>query len=111
MVQLAIDRADQLLESREVHQKPDRIELRSFERHAHAIIVAVQILALTPVTAQGISCRKSLFYADLKHVSPKIAAPLAADLSGSWPFRRDLPNGLRAPRSHNSHPENRRHRR
>ena len=40
---------------------------RSLHRHAHAIVVAVRILALAPVTAQGVSCGKCLFYADLKH--------------------------------------------
>src|ERR1700675_2884940 len=93
VVEPAHDLADHLLEPCEVHQKPDRIQLRPFERHAHAIVVSVHVLALASVTAQGMSCRKSLFYADLKHGSPKWRYPLAADLPGSWPFRRDLPTG------------------
>src|SRR5258708_12811103 len=48
------------------------MELGAFGRHADAIIVAVHILALAPVAAQGMSCGKRLFYADLKHVSPKL---------------------------------------
>src|SRR5260370_40856406 len=69
-----------LLELREVHQKPDRIELRPFQRHAHPIIVAMDVLALAPVPAQGVPCRKSLFHTDLKHFSPKLRHPLAANL-------------------------------
>src|SRR6202008_1807237 len=49
----------------------DGVELRPFERHAHAIIVAVHALALAAVAAQGVPCRKRLFHADLKHFSPK----------------------------------------
>src|SRR6266581_112759 len=72
VVEPAHDLADHLLEMCEVHQKPDCIELRPFERHAHAIIVAMHILALAAVAAQGMSCGKRLFYADLKHVSPEL---------------------------------------
>src|SRR5882762_2686689 len=79
VVEPAHDLADHLLKPCEVHQKPDRIELRPFERHAHAIIVAVHVLALAPVSAQGMPCRKGLFYANLKHVSPKLRYTLAAD--------------------------------
>src|SRR5712692_4759725 len=69
--------------------------------------MAVHVLAFAPVTAQGVSCRKGLFHADLKHVSPKFRDPLAADLQ---PFRWNLPNGLPAARSHPSHQETARHR-
>src|SRR6266481_5493696 len=79
VVEPAHDLADHLLEPCEVHQKRDRIEPRPFERHAHAIIVAVHVLALASVSAQGMSCRKGLFYANLKHVSPKLRYTLAAD--------------------------------
>src|SRR5216684_3030753 len=96
VVEPAHDLADQLFEPCEVHQEPDRIELRSFERHAHAIIVAVHVLALASVPAQGMSCRKGFFYADLKHCSPKWRYPRVADLPRSWLFRRDLPNWPRS---------------
>src|SRR5260370_20069265 len=69
------------------------MELRPFERHAYAIIVAMHIFALASVPAQGMSCRKSLFDADLKHCSPKWRYPRAADLPRSWPFRPGLPTG------------------
>jgi hypothetical protein len=52
----AHDPPNHLLELREVHQQPDRIELRPFQRHAHAVIVTVHILALAPVTPQGVPC-------------------------------------------------------
>src|SRR5258708_35196412 len=107
MVEPADDLANHMLELREVHQKPDRIELRPFEGHAHAIIMSVHVLALASVSAQGMSCRKGLFYADLKHVSPKLRCTLAADLQ---PFRKDLPNGPPAARSHPWHQETGRHR-
>ena len=42
--------ADHLLELREVHQETDRIELRSLKRHAHAIIVAMHVLAFALVS-------------------------------------------------------------
>src|ERR1700674_2438526 len=111
VVEPAHDLADPLLEPCEVHQKPDRIQLRPFERHAHAIVVSVHVLALASVTAQGMSCRKSLFYADLKHCSPKWRYPPAADLPAAWPFRRDLPTGPPAAWNHHSHRGTGRHRR
>src|SRR5260370_1629468 len=110
MVEPPHDLADHLLEPREVHQEPDRIQLRPFERHAHAIIVSVHILALASVSAQGVTCRKSLFYADLKHCSPKWRDPLAADLPGSWPFRRGLPTGPPTAFAYLSRRETGRHR-
>src|SRR5260370_881403 len=110
VVKPAHDLADHVLEPCEIHQKPDRIELRSFERYTHAIIMAMNVLALAPVAAQGMSCGKGLFHADLKHISPKLRCPLVEDLSGSWPFRRDLPNEPPTARSHSSHRETGRHR-
>src|SRR5437016_8305227 len=80
VIEPAHDLPDHLLELREVHQKPNRIELGPFKRDAHTIVVTVHVLALAAVTAQGMSCRKVLFHADLKHVSPKWSCPPAADL-------------------------------
>src|SRR5216683_4238413 len=107
MVEPADDLANHMLELREVHQKPGRVELRPFKGHANAIIMTMHVLALASVAAQGMSCRKGLFYADLKHVSPKSRYTLAADLQL---FRRDLPNGLPAARNRPSHQETGRHR-
>ena len=52
---------------REVEKQADGIELLALDVHAHAIVVAVRILALALVAAQGVSGRKCLFHADLKH--------------------------------------------
>src|SRR5258708_37200342 len=107
MVEPGHDLANHMLELREVHQKPGRVELRPFKGHANAVIMTVHVLALASVSAKGMSCRKGLFYADLKHVSPKLRCTLAADLQ---PFRKDLPNGPPAARSHPWHQETGRHR-
>src|SRR5258708_6152365 len=85
MVEPGHDLANHMLELREVHQKPGRVELRPFKGHANAVIMTVHVLALASVSAQGMSCRKGLFYADLKHVSPKLRYSFAAGLPGSWP--------------------------
>src|SRR2546429_9538450 len=109
VVELAHDLADHRLELREVNQESGGIKFRAFQRHAHAIIVAVHVLALPPVTSQGMACRKSLFYANLKHVSPELRYTIAADLPGSWPIRKDLPIWPPAARRCRSHPESARH--
>src|SRR3989440_6294440 len=109
VVELAHDLADHRLELREVNQESGGIKFRAFQRHAHAIIVAVHVLALPPVTAQGMPCRKSLFYANLKHVSPELRYTIAPDLPGSLPIRKDLPIWPPAARRCRSHPESARH--
>src|SRR5439155_19930983 len=79
-------------------------------RLPHAVIVAVHILAFAPIAAQGMSCRKSLFYADLKHVSPELRYTIAADLPESWPIRKDLPIWHLAARRRRSNRESGQHR-
>src|SRR5439155_7876552 len=110
VVELAHDLADHRLELREVNQKSGGMKFRAFQRHAHAIIVAVHVLALPPITSQGMPRRKSLFYADLKHVSPELRNTIAADLPGSWPIRKDLPIWHLAARRRRSNRESRQHR-
>src|SRR6267143_30052 len=102
MIEPAHDLPDHLLELREVHQKPDRIELRPFQRHAHPIIVAMDVIALAPVPTKGVHCQKSLFHPDLKHFSPKLRHPLAANIPArqeglaEWaPSRLESPFALR----------------
>ncbi len=60
-----------MLQMCEIYQQPDRIELWPFERHAHAVIMPVRVLAFAFVSAQRMARGKSLFNADLKHISPK----------------------------------------
>jgi hypothetical protein len=56
-------------QSRKIHQQPNRIQLRPLERHPHAIVVPMHVLALPLVSAKRMPRRKCLFHADLKHSS------------------------------------------
>ena len=59
-----------LLELGEVDEQADRIELRPFDRNAHAIVVPVHVFAFAAITAQRVTRRKCLFDANLKHPFP-----------------------------------------
>ena len=67
MVQAVDDGAQQSLDFDEVQQQPGRIQPFAFQHDQNLVVVAVNFLALTPVAAQGMSSRESLFYRDLKH--------------------------------------------
>ena len=55
---------------REIVEQADGIEAGSFQHDSHFVIVAVHILALSLVAAQGMPRGKSLVNADLKHRFP-----------------------------------------
>ena len=69
--ELVIDVANEIsqdpLEVREIKEQAYRIKLFAFNFNTHAIVMTVRILALALVSAQGVSGRKCLFHADLKH--------------------------------------------
>jgi hypothetical protein len=55
----------------EVHENKKQtygIKLLALNIHTHAVIVAVRILALAFIPAQGVPGRKCLFYTDFKHL-------------------------------------------
>ena len=66
-----VDVADEIpqdpLELREIKEQAYRIKLFALKFNTHAIVMAVRVLALALVSAQGVSGRKCLFHADLKH--------------------------------------------
>src|SRR5260370_15146114 len=94
VVEPAHDLANRLLELCEIHQESGRVELWPFERHTHAIIMAMHVLTLAAVTAQGVPRRKSLFYADLKHFSPnrpgRLSRPPLDRGTSGWTCRMGL---------------------
>lgn len=55
------------LDGREVLEQADGIEVIAAQMNADAIIVAVRVLALAAVTAQGMAGGKGFFHADLEH--------------------------------------------
>lgn len=69
--ELVIDVANEIsqdpLEVREIKEQAYRIKLFAFNFNTHAIVMTVRIFALALVSAQGVSGRKCLFHADLKH--------------------------------------------
>src|ERR1700676_2747474 len=73
MIQSAHDLAHDALQFREIHQQTNVIQLRSFERDAHAVIMPVHVFTLAPVSAQRVTGGKCFFYADFKHGSSNCA--------------------------------------
>src|ERR1700733_2213435 len=58
--------ANHLLQMGEIIEQANRIKLWPLERDAHLVIMAVHVLALPFVSAQGMARGKSLIYADLE---------------------------------------------
>jgi hypothetical protein len=67
MVHIGDEIAQDPFEVREIKEEAYRIEPFTFDVYAHAIVVAMGILALAFVPAQGVSGRKCFFHADFKH--------------------------------------------
>ena len=67
MVDIANEVPQDPFEVREIKKQTYGIELLALNIHTHAVVVAVRILALAFISAQGVPGRKCLFYADFKH--------------------------------------------
>src|SRR5260221_5497647 len=70
VIDLRYDSAQRMLHVRKIHQQPDSVELRPFDRHLHAIIMPMHVLALPLIPAQRVARRKRLFHTYSKHYFP-----------------------------------------
>src|SRR5882724_2112752 len=71
MIQPRDNSPQSMLHVRKVHQQPNPIQLRPFNRNLHAIVVPMHVLALSLVSAQRVPRRKRLFHTYSKHNSPE----------------------------------------
>lgn len=67
MVKGGNDGAQLGFDSREVLKQADGVEVVAAQLKADAVVVAVRVLALAAVTAQGMTGGKGFFHADLEH--------------------------------------------
>src|ERR1019366_3336078 len=72
------------LQVREIVKQADRIELRPFKRDSDLVIVAVHVLALPLVSAQGVPRGKTLVNADLKHPFPLKYRDTKSGAGSTW---------------------------
>ena len=73
VVQVVDHAAHQALHVQKIHQQAGGIELLALDRDPDAVVVAMHVLALALVIAQGVTGGESLFHGNFKHrkISPR----------------------------------------